>query len=129
MKNKKWLCVAYHNTFVVCASDKTIVLNTGGWFTVTTKTRMNQASNQFGLGYRVFQKDFRWYVEFKGKVRRFITNKVTLRLYTPKPRKAKVEDDGREEDEEQRELKAIEDKYEMPPEYDGDQEPYPPEDD
>jgi hypothetical protein len=51
-------------------------------------------------------------------------------------RKAKVleatrtqEDDGREEDEETRELRAIEDKYEIPPEYDGDEEPYPPEED
>ena len=40
-----------------------IVLDTCGWESVTTKTRMNQAANQFGLPYRVYQKDYVWYVE------------------------------------------------------------------
>jgi hypothetical protein len=35
--------------------------------TKTTKLRMNQASNQFSLGYRVYQKDKKWYAEFKGR--------------------------------------------------------------
>ena len=56
--------VTYHQTNVV-AWDKdasTVTLNTGGWYTPTTKKRMNQASQQFGLGFHVFQKDFQWYV-------------------------------------------------------------------
>jgi hypothetical protein len=32
---------------------------------------MNQASNQFGLGFRVYQKEWVWYVEYKGKVMPF----------------------------------------------------------
>jgi hypothetical protein len=28
---------------------------------------MNQASNQFGLGYQVYQKDWQWYVDFDGQ--------------------------------------------------------------
>jgi hypothetical protein len=52
----------YHNTTVVAVSPKSVCLNSGGWRTVTTKLRMNQASNQFGLGFQVWQKDFNWYV-------------------------------------------------------------------
>lgn len=67
------LCVVYHNTSVVKKKpDGSIELNTGGWRTATTKLRMNQASNQFGLGYCVYQKDFDWYVRsINGTVLRF----------------------------------------------------------
>jgi hypothetical protein len=63
--------VTYHSTVVVSFNEKKIVLNSGGWHTNTTKTRMNQASNQFALGYTVTQKDFGWYVSFNGKIRDF----------------------------------------------------------
>ena len=59
--------VIYHSTPVVSFNRKLIILNHGGWMTSTTKNRMNQASNQFGLGYRVFQKAFDWYVGFNGE--------------------------------------------------------------
>lgn len=56
--------VRYHNTDVVNVyRDGRIKLNSGGWRTATTKNRMNQASNQFGLGYRVYQIDFKWFVD------------------------------------------------------------------
>jgi len=61
------LRVTYHGTDVVTVyPNGKIVLDTGGWFTATTKTRMNQASNQFGLGFVVFQKGFRWFVDVDG---------------------------------------------------------------
>ena len=63
--------VVYHKTAVVKFNHSKIVLNSGGWRTVTTKTRMNQTSNQFNLGYQVFQKDFEWYVDFKGQTLEF----------------------------------------------------------
>jgi len=50
------LVVTYHDTVVVrvvsgpLLTYKTITLDTGGWFTHTTKARMNQASHQYGLG-------------------------------------------------------------------------------
>lgn len=78
-KNKKWTCVFYHKTPVVSFTDKTIILDTGGWQTFTTKARMNQSSNVFGLGFNVFQKDYLWYVEYKGKVRKFLKQKLKLR--------------------------------------------------
>lgn len=52
----------YHNTEVVSYGRGVVVLNHGGWKTATTKRRMNQFAERAGLKYRVFQKDFRWYV-------------------------------------------------------------------
>ena len=55
--------VVYHETAVVKFDARRVHLNTGGWRTLTTRTRMNQAANQFKLGFQVFQKDFQWYVK------------------------------------------------------------------
>jgi len=54
--------VTYHNTEIVIFDSNKIILNSGGWLTPTTKTRMNQASNQFDLGYTVKQREGNWYV-------------------------------------------------------------------
>lgn len=62
------LSVVYHQTEVVSATPTTIRLNSGGWRTLTTKTRMNQAANQYGLGFTVSQRDFSWFVEYGGRV-------------------------------------------------------------
>lgn len=55
--------VQYHATRVVAWDAETVTLNSGGYETVTTKLRMNQASNQFRLGFQVFQKDYYWFVD------------------------------------------------------------------
>jgi len=54
--NGKDICVVYHSTCIVQFNDDTITLRTGGYDTVTTRRKMNQASRQFGLGYYV-QRD------------------------------------------------------------------------
>lgn len=54
--------ITYHQTVVVSFSDSAVILRSGGYRTATTKTRMNQASNQFGLGYSVYQEKGDWYV-------------------------------------------------------------------
>lgn len=59
-------CV-YHSTAVASFDDERIILNTGGYHTYTTKLRMNQFSNQFRLGYEVYQRDFDWFITFDGK--------------------------------------------------------------
>ena len=81
----KTLTVRYHRTDIVKATPSTITLNTGGWKTVTTKTRMNQAANQFDLKYSVVQRKGTWYVRHGGKVREF-TGK-TIRLSRKRRRK------------------------------------------
>lgn len=72
--------VKYHNTAVVMFDKDMIILHSGGWDkggtggwsgnyrpSYSTKARMNQTSSQFDLGYQVFQRDWIWYVSFKGK--------------------------------------------------------------
>jgi hypothetical protein len=57
------LTVRYIATDIVrilpCGS---IVLNSGGYRTVTTKRKMCQTAREFGLGFSVWQKDHIWYV-------------------------------------------------------------------
>lgn len=71
--------VCYHNTIVVSFDYNKIKLNTGGWFSNTTKTRMNQTSNQFGLGFRVYQKNYDWYVEYNNKIYSFEQNQIEFK--------------------------------------------------
>lgn len=59
--------VRYHATEVVQFDADKIILKSGGWETVTTKLRMNQASHQFGLGYGVYQRNFSWFVDYNNE--------------------------------------------------------------
>ena len=59
--------IVYHSTAVVQFNSDKIILNSGGWETATTKSRMNQASNQYGLGLEVYQVNFSWYVDYRGE--------------------------------------------------------------
>ena len=58
-----YTCVQYHSTVVVKFNGREIILDSGGWRTNTTKTRMNQASREYGLGFYVFQDNFDWFVK------------------------------------------------------------------
>jgi hypothetical protein len=70
--------VRYHSTDVVQFTPEHIVLNTGGWRTNTTKTRMNQSARQFGLGYNVYQHKLDWFVSFKGQTIPFDSETIVL---------------------------------------------------
>ena len=71
--------VRYHYTDVVTVEKDKIVLRHNGWATVTTKRRMNQVSELYGLGFYVSQKDFDWYVTDKnGDVHEFYNQTLTL---------------------------------------------------
>ena len=59
-------CVKYHDTDVVKFNDDYIILNHNGWVTDTTKKRMNQASDEYDLGFRVSQRKGQWYVDYAG---------------------------------------------------------------
>ena len=60
-----WTRMVYHNTCVAKfhAETRKVVLNHGGYQTVTTKKRMNQFAKMFDLGYRVFQVKGEWFVQ------------------------------------------------------------------
>ena len=45
---------------VIFKADGTIVLNSGGWHTTTTKSRINAALS--GTGWLVWQRDGKWFV-------------------------------------------------------------------
>ena len=71
----------YHKTAVVkVLCDGSICLNSGGWRTNTTKTAMNQASNQDGLGFGVYQKNYEWFVSFGGQELPFSENMILKQL-------------------------------------------------
>lgn len=70
--------VFFHDTPVVTFDEKTIELNSGGWWTRTTKVRMNQASQEFRLGFCVFQKQNKWFVEFQQETFPFKTENIVL---------------------------------------------------
>jgi len=72
------ISVVYHATEVVRVEGGVITLNTGGWFTNTTKTRMNQAANQFGLDFYVSQCRGQWYATHKGETQEFVGNTVQI---------------------------------------------------
>ena len=70
--------VFFHDTPVVTFDEKTIDLDHGGWRTRSTKVRMNQASQEFGLGFRVFQKEHDWFVDFHDETHLFDADTLTL---------------------------------------------------
>jgi hypothetical protein len=57
--------VRLHNTAIVTLFPKAVELNSGGWRTATTRTRMNQVSNEWHLGYCVFQRKGEWFVSYR----------------------------------------------------------------
>ena len=70
--------VRYHNTDVVTFSDKVVYLNNNGYMTNTTKTRINQTANEYGLGFKVYQKNYTWFVEIFADY----LNPVTLKFHS-----------------------------------------------
>lgn len=71
-KNNTWVLMNYvngsiavrlHGTDVVRAEPNgDITLRTGGYHTVTTKARINEFLSLAGTGWKVFQKDYDWYI-------------------------------------------------------------------
>lgn len=59
-----WTIIRYHNTDIVKFNNAYIVLDTGGWFTVTTKSRMNQIAREFQLDFSVYSEDGGWVCNF-----------------------------------------------------------------
>jgi len=71
--------VTLHYTDIVKVNDDgTVVLNSGGWKTSTTKTRINQVATEWDLGFSVYQQNYVWYVDIGGKPRRFLDGMVFI---------------------------------------------------
>lgn len=52
----KDICIVYHSTCIVQFNDDRIILRTGGWDSVTTRRKMNQAARQFSLCFEVWRE-------------------------------------------------------------------------
>ena len=62
-----WTIVKLLNTDIVKFNTQEIILNFGGYDSVTTPLRMNQVSNQLGLGYSVYRNKGNTFVDYKGE--------------------------------------------------------------
>ena len=85
-KGGEWTIVTLHNTDIVKFKHHAsgflaqILLDTGGWNTVTTRRRMNEVSQAYGLGFRVYQKNHKLYVAYKGNDYEFDEGKFTINV-------------------------------------------------
>ena len=74
---KGGIAVRLHSTQIVEIYENWVALDTGGWNTPTTRKRMNEVAEEYGLGYRVFQKSSDLFVTHGGKTEQFTMNERT----------------------------------------------------
>ena len=53
-------------------------LSSCGWQTVTTKSRLNAILSEVKYGCSVFQKQWNWYVSFRGQTQDFMDGMILL---------------------------------------------------
>ena len=66
--------VVLHRTAIAVYDHNTnaLKLNTGGWYSVTTKSRLNALLEEVKYGCKVFQKNWNWFVSDRlGNVKSF----------------------------------------------------------
>ena len=70
--------VVLHRTAIAVYDHNTqaLKLNTGGWQTVTTKSRLNAILDQLMYGARVFQKDFNWFLSYNNQTHDFMDGMI-----------------------------------------------------
>lgn len=61
-REESFTVIRLYDTPVVQFNGQEVLLANGGHWTATTKTRMNQAANQFRLGFQVRQHKGDWFV-------------------------------------------------------------------
>jgi hypothetical protein len=71
----------YRGTPVARLAGNVVTLNTGGWFSRTTKVRMNQFANHYVNGaYGVYQRKGQWFVDVAGQTLQFNGNSLTFEV-------------------------------------------------
>ena len=58
--------IVLHRTAIAVYDHKNqaLKLNTGGWYSVTTKSRLNAILQELIAGARVYQKNFNWFLSY-----------------------------------------------------------------
>ena len=72
--------VVLHRTAIAVYDHKNqaLKLNTGGWHSVTTKSRLNAILSELKCGFRVFQKNFDWYLSTNNQTVDFWDNMILV---------------------------------------------------
>ena len=70
--------VVLHRTAIAVYDHNTqaLKLNTGGWYSVTTKSRLNAILDQLITGARVFQRDFNWFLSYNNQTHDFMDGMI-----------------------------------------------------
>tara|TARA_B100002019_G_scaffold217303_1_gene189989 strand:- start:830 stop:1165 length:336 start_codon:yes stop_codon:yes gene_type:complete len=65
--------IKLHGNHIGTVTNDTLLLFDGGWQSNTTKSRLNALCYEFATGYRVFQKNWDWFVsDFQGNSSDFV---------------------------------------------------------
>ena len=72
--------VVLHRTAIAVYDHNTnaLKLNTGGWHSVTTKSRLNAILSELIAGARVYQKAFDWYLSYNNQRVDFWDNMILV---------------------------------------------------
>lgn len=61
-----------HSTSIVIKTPNSIILNSNGYNTNTTRKAMNEVGLM--LGFKVYQKDYQWFVDYRGETLEYTDN-------------------------------------------------------
>ena len=72
--------VRLHGNLIATVDHSTnaVKVSSCGWQTVTTKSRLNAILSEVKYGCSVFQKQWNWYVSFRGQTQDFIDGMILL---------------------------------------------------
>ena len=72
--------VVLHRTEIATYDHNTsaLKLNTGGWATVTTKSRLNAILQGLIVGASVFQRDFIWFLNYNNSTHNFFDGMILV---------------------------------------------------
>ena len=70
--------VVLHRTAIAVYDHKNeaLKLNTGGWYSVTTKSRLNAILQELIVGASVFQRDFIWFLNYNNQTHNFFDGMI-----------------------------------------------------
>ena len=72
--------IVLHSTAIAVYDHNTqaVKLNTGGWQSNTTKSRLNAILSEVKYGCSVFQKQWNWYVSFNNQTQDFVDGMILI---------------------------------------------------
>ena len=67
-----------HQIATVDHTTNCVKISSCGWQTVTTKSRLNAILSEVKYGCSVFQKNWNWFVSFRGQTQDFIDGMILI---------------------------------------------------